>query len=150
METIDIIKKLCADKGISIAQLESDLGYGNGSIAKSKTMLADRMYQISQYFNVSMEYLITGKTLTETDSEISILRQQQSVLMEINKISGTITDYYRKIDDCKAKLSSLQQDYMKLEAQKRIKTVPSEPQKSDAQITFENFFDMISSMEDTK
>lgn len=63
MDAIDIIKQLCKDKGTTVTQLESDLGYSNGSIGKTKNMSADRIYQISQYFGVSMEYLMTGKTI---------------------------------------------------------------------------------------
>ena len=119
METIDIIRQLCSQKGISLAQLESDLEYGNGSLAKSKNMSADRLYKIAQYFGVSMEYLITGKTITEADDEVSILRQQQSILMEINKVSQLMSDYYKKIAECQEKLNQLKKDYSRLESKKK-------------------------------
>ena len=68
MEVLDIIKQLCKEKNLSISQLESELDFGNGSIAKSKgNMSADRMYQIAKYFKVPMEYLMTGKTIQEAD-----------------------------------------------------------------------------------
>ena len=76
METIDIIKELCKKKGLTVTQLENELDYGNGSLAKSKSMSAERMYQISKYFGVSMEYLMTGKTIEET------LRQHYGVIPE--------------------------------------------------------------------
>lgn len=119
METLEIINQLCKGRGISLAQLEKDLDYGNGSLAKSKNMSADRMYKIAQYFGVSMEYLITGKTVGETDDELSILRQQQSILMDINKISQLMSDYYKKIADCQDKLNALKKDYVKLENKKK-------------------------------
>ena len=118
METIDIIKQLCQKKGISVAQLEGDLGYGNGSIGKSKGMMADRMYQIAQYFGVSMEYLMTGKTIQEADDEMALLRQQQSILMEINQISQKMSDAYKAIDQYKDTISSLKQEYIKIEKKK--------------------------------
>lgn len=132
METIDIIRQLCADKGISVSQLENELGYGNGSLGKSKNMLGDRLYQISQYFGVSMEYLITGKTLTETDDEIALLRQQQSILMEINKINQTLNDYYKNIDICKDKLTALKDDYIKLEARKKPVEASNKDKKDES------------------
>ena len=119
METIDIIKQLCANKGISISQLENELEYGNGSIAKSKSMSADRMYKIAQYFGVSVEYLLTGKTVNETNDEMAVLRQQQSILMEIGKIGEEMSAYYKKIADCQEKLTNLKKDYSKLENQKK-------------------------------
>lgn len=118
METLDIIKQLCKEKGISISQLESDLDYGNGSLAKSKAMSAERMYKIAQYFGVSMEYLLTGKTINEADDEVSILRQQQSILMDINKISQQMSDFYKKIAECQDKLTTLKKEYGKLESKK--------------------------------
>ena len=60
MANIEIIRRLCKENKISISKLETELGYGNGSIAKSSNMSADRLKQIADYFDVSMEYLITG------------------------------------------------------------------------------------------
>jgi transcriptional regulator with XRE-family HTH domain len=122
METIDIIRQLCSKKGIALSQLENELGYGNGSIAKSKNMSADRIYQIAQYFGVSMEYLITGKTLNEADDEIALLRQQQAILVKISQISEKILEYRKQIDKCQEDILQLKKDYNKVEIQKN-KTV---------------------------
>lgn len=118
METIDIIKELCAKKSISISQLENALEYGNGSIAKSKNMSVDRAYQIAKFFNVPMEYLMTGKTVDGAENEIALLRQQQSILMEINKINSEISTYYKKIADCQNQLVDLKREYLKLDSKK--------------------------------
>ena len=125
METLDIIRQMCSSTGISISQLENELGYGNGSIAKAKNMSADRIYQIAQYFGVSMEYLMTGKTINETDDEIALLRQQQSILIDINKINQEMTEYYKKIADCQSKLTSLKKEYNKIENKKKSQTNPT-------------------------
>jgi chromosome segregation ATPase len=66
-----------------------------------------------------MEYLMTGKTINETDDEIALLRQQQSILIDINKINQEMTEYYKKIGDCQTKLSSLKKEYNKIEAKKK-------------------------------
>lgn len=56
------IKNLCQIKGISIAKLERDLNFANGSIAKSDEKIsAYRLHAIAEYFQVSMEYLLYGK-----------------------------------------------------------------------------------------
>ena len=101
METLDIIKELCEKKGISISQLENKLEFGNGSLSKSKNMSADRLYQVAKFFDVSMEYMMTGKTIDEADDEMTKLRQQQSILMEINKVSQQMSEYYKKIANTK-------------------------------------------------
>lgn len=61
MEQLDIVRRLCEEKGISIAQLEKILSYGNGSIAKSKTLRSDRVVDIAKYFGVTTDYILTGK-----------------------------------------------------------------------------------------
>ena len=63
METVDRIRELCKKKNISITKLEAALGYGNGSISKASTnaMRSDRLKAIADYFDVSMEFLLTGK-----------------------------------------------------------------------------------------
>ena len=123
MEVLDMIKQLCKEKNLSIAQLESELEFGNGSIAKSKgNMSADRMYQIAKYFKVPMEYLMTGKTIQEADDEVAIIRQQQSILLEISKVNEKLSEAYKTLDKCKDELVRLKADYNKLELKKR-KTV---------------------------
>ena len=64
MEQLDIVRRLCEEKGISIAQLEKILSYGNGSIAKSKTLRSDRVVDIARYFGVTTDYILTGKNGT--------------------------------------------------------------------------------------
>ena len=60
------IKNLCQNKGISIAKLERDLNFANGSIAKSDEKIsAYRLHAIAEYFHVSMEYLLYGKNYHE-------------------------------------------------------------------------------------
>ncbi len=59
-DSIERIRELCEKTGISITQLEKKLGYGNGTIARSQNMRSDRLYEIANFFGVSMEYLITG------------------------------------------------------------------------------------------
>ncbi len=124
MEVLDIIKQLCKEKNISLSQLEQALEYGNGSIAKSKgNMSADRMFQIAKYFKVPMEYLMTGTTITEADDDLAIARQQQSILLEISKLSQILTDSYKTIDKCKDDLLRLKSEYNKLEIQRHKKDV---------------------------
>lgn len=62
MTTKETIGYLCKKKGISVTTLEKELGFGNGSINKSyDNIRSDRLLQIAKYFNVSADYLLTGK-----------------------------------------------------------------------------------------
>lgn len=60
MTTIERIRELCKQNGISVTVLEKELGYGNGSLTKASTnsIKADRLLSIAKYFNVSMEFLM--------------------------------------------------------------------------------------------
>ena len=55
------IKKLCAEKGITLTKLEEDLGIGASLIRKWKNTTSpsiDKITLIAKYFNVSSDYLI--------------------------------------------------------------------------------------------
>lgn len=67
------IKSLCKTKGISMNKLEETLGFGKGYISKlgSSTPNAAKIKQIADYFDVSVDYLMTGTDengLTEKDN----------------------------------------------------------------------------------
>ena len=67
------IKSLCKTKGISMNKLEETLGFGKGYISKlgSSTPNTVKIKQIADYFNVSVDYLMTGTDengLTEKDN----------------------------------------------------------------------------------
>jgi transcriptional regulator with XRE-family HTH domain len=61
MGTIDIIRALCTKHHTSIKTLEKELGFSNGSLAKAATIKDDRMQKIADYFNVTVDYLMTGE-----------------------------------------------------------------------------------------
>ena len=61
MNTSEIIRSLCRDKGISVKTLETELGFSNGSLTKGGALRSDRLYEVAKYFEVPVEYLITGK-----------------------------------------------------------------------------------------
>lgn len=64
MELQDRIRALASKKGISLPNLESELGFGNSTIVKwgIKTKPnAEKLDAVAEYFNVTMDYLM-GKT----------------------------------------------------------------------------------------
>lgn len=57
MNRLDVLKKLCNERGISINKLEQELGFSQGSLGKinSNVPKADKLYAIARYFDVPME-----------------------------------------------------------------------------------------------
>lgn len=79
---LERIYYLCDQRGISIRTLESDLGFGNGSIKKTNDSTGVmRVYQIARYFDVSVEYLLIGIENENhySDSEISLIDSVRSL-----------------------------------------------------------------------
>lgn len=64
MALYENIKALCDDNHIAVTRVESDLGFARGSIGKlrqQKSMSADRIEKIANYFGVTVDYLLTGQ-----------------------------------------------------------------------------------------
>lgn len=63
MTLYDRIETLRKEHNISQGKLEKELGFSNGSISKWKnsTPTPERLQKIAGYFNVSVEYLLTGE-----------------------------------------------------------------------------------------
>lgn len=61
--TFEKIKKLAKGRGITLTQLEENLGYSRNTLYKLKTQKpnAERIAEIADYFNVSTDYLL-GRT----------------------------------------------------------------------------------------
>jgi transcriptional regulator with XRE-family HTH domain len=57
------IKELCKNKKISMNMLEQELGFGKGYISKlgQSTPNAAKIKKIADYFDVTVDYLMTGK-----------------------------------------------------------------------------------------
>lgn len=131
MEIIDRVKQLCSEKGIALYTLESALGFGNGSIAKTKNMSADRLYAIAKYFHVSMEYIMTGSDDTKSqkeeknelsEKELEIYKEKERVLKELNIANQELLEIYQKIGTCQTKKDVLEERYKDLDNQlKQIK-----------------------------
>lgn len=62
MTSVELVKKLCKDRGIPISKLERDLGFSNGYIARliKGSLPYDRACKIADYFNVPTVYILAG------------------------------------------------------------------------------------------
>lgn len=65
----DRIKALCKANGISMNQLETDLHFGKGYISKldKSTPNTIKIQKIADYFEVSVDYLMTGESPVEDE-----------------------------------------------------------------------------------
>ena len=63
MHCVERVKTICKDRKIPISKLERDLGYSNGYIGQLRkgTFPNDRLKEIAEYLEVSIDYLMTGK-----------------------------------------------------------------------------------------
>ncbi|MDD3393916.1 MAG: hypothetical protein PHG19_04660 [Anaerotignum sp.] len=78
MTSLEIIKKLCEKEGMSISALEKEMGYGNGSLAKSKSIKSERLIEIANRFGVTADYLLTGK---ESEPNIKVVDDENNVVV---------------------------------------------------------------------
>lgn len=60
MSIYERITAMCADKGISIRQLEREIGMSNGSSSRWKngTPNGEALIKLSAYFNVSTDFIL--------------------------------------------------------------------------------------------
>lgn len=63
MTLYERLEELRKNKEISQGKLEKELGFSNGSYSKIKNSMPnnERLTKLANYFNVSVEYLTTGK-----------------------------------------------------------------------------------------
>lgn len=68
MTIYERIEQLRKAQKISQGKLEKELGFSNGSVSKWKnsTPTPERLQKIADYFNVTVDYLMTGENKTES------------------------------------------------------------------------------------
>lgn len=86
MITYEVISRLCNDRNLTIASLEKELGFSNGSIGKLKnggSMSFKRLQMVANYFGVSVD------TFTSQVDEEEI---RLDIADEIQKLINYLTD----------------------------------------------------------
>ena len=68
MNSVELVKNICRERGIAISRLERDCGFANGYIRKLKEgkFPSDRLQIIANYLGVSIEYLLNGDEVAKT------------------------------------------------------------------------------------
>lgn len=64
MNTVERLKEICKERHIAISRLERECGFSNGYIGQLKkgTIPDDRLKRISEFLDLSVDYLMTGET----------------------------------------------------------------------------------------
>ena len=95
MALLDNIKLLCKEKGVSQRKMEQDIGISNGASSKwvTSSPSGDVLQKLSSYFNVSINYLVTGKTDSDTISlnskdEKDIAKRLENTLTALDAQEG--------------------------------------------------------------
>ena len=122
MTTYEILKQLCEKEGTSIAALEKEMGYGNGYLARAKSLTSDRVYELARRFKVPMEYIMTGE-VERVNEETQKLERKRTVLMEINNVNQQIMDCYKALTALQNRLDDLNRKYEAILTEESIPTV---------------------------
>lgn len=95
MDFLERIKHLCNSKKVSQRNMEKEIGISNGSSSKwNKSMPnAETLSKLSDYFDVSVNYLMTGKEDSPEQKITSLSHQEELDIMEdvdviINKLKN--------------------------------------------------------------
>lgn len=88
MTLVDRIRALANENGMSLPDLEIAIGLGNGTISrwKNSSPNTDKLVKVSDYFGVSIDYLLGRETSGKDIIDIK---------MSIKKIIGTINNEER-------------------------------------------------------
>ena len=75
MEIVERIKDLCIAENITIKELERIIQISNGSIRhwNEKTPSVERVLLVAEHFNVSLDWLVTGKESENLTPEEQLL-----------------------------------------------------------------------------
>ncbi len=96
------IKNLCKSHGISMNKLEDTLDFGKGYISKLEKSKPNvtKIKKIADYFNVSVDYLMTGEEPTkETSSKGYYIDEETAkTAQEIYNNDKILFDVYNTVD----------------------------------------------------
>lgn len=82
MNLRDKIKELANSKGMSLPNLEAELGFGNGTIVKwdRVTPNVSKLSKVADYFGVTIDYLMAGE---DKDKKYYINDETAAIAQEI-------------------------------------------------------------------
>ena len=99
---VDIVKNLCAEQKISIAELEKRLGFSTSSVAKwdNHAPSSVKLQRVAEYFGVSVDYILGRSSIRDTADEI--VRDDDIILIQRAKSSISEENWKTLMDITKA------------------------------------------------
>lgn len=87
MTVYERIENLRKSRSLSQGKLEKELGFSNGSISKWKnsTPTYERIQKIADYFDVSVNYLMTGEVEPEKKENVLTHRDERDIEKILNQ-----------------------------------------------------------------
>lgn len=103
MNTVERIKSICKERKIAISTLEKECGFANGYIGQLRkgTIPDDRLRKISNYLDLSVDYLMTGE-------------DGKMLLIETAKQDAALSNMDDRIKAYALKLANLPEDKKEL------------------------------------
>ena len=95
MSIYDRIKKLCQERGITVAELERELGFSNSTIRKwgnNTSPSIDKVIKVANYFNVSVDYLLG---MSDIKGSINDVLQDRDIIC-LQRARENMTDVERQ------------------------------------------------------
>lgn len=101
MTLVDKIRKLANQHDMSLPQLEVELGLGNGTISrwKSSSPNTDKLQKIADYFNVSMDYLLSREVELTKRDERDIAKRLEAALDDLENSQESLMFSGEPLDD---------------------------------------------------
>lgn len=67
----DKIRELCEKKGMNPSRLESELGFGRGTLYtwRKSSPSVDKLQKVADYFNVTVDYLLGTSSIEKLESK---------------------------------------------------------------------------------
>lgn len=141
MDSVNLVRQLCKDKGVSIARLEKDCGFSNGYIRGLRRGLLpiDRAKIIADYFGVSIDYLLKGTNAENNFDYVLELENGEKVLLECYRsLSDSSKIRLRKYAETLVQLHSM--EHPLLDAAHALENASLEDKQHDEDImNDENF-----------
>ncbi|MGD9155521.1 MAG: helix-turn-helix transcriptional regulator [Bacillota bacterium] len=93
MEIFKKVKELCVSKGISISELEKEVGFSKSAIYRWNENIpsGDKLLKVAEYFNVTTDYLLGKKPPPPEHkfSDVSLDQRTLEIMFQITRLSET-------------------------------------------------------------
>lgn len=103
MDMKERIRHLCKINHVSMNRVEGDLGFGKGYLSKLGTSKpnAEKLKKIADYFNVSLDFIMTGKEENEEKNQRIDIKDELERMRDLLKNRTRHPIYYdgEKLDD---------------------------------------------------